>query len=63
MVKELTGVGDLDILKVDSSEQLARTTRMHRLDMIQMGPTSNRGGHNSSRAPTRNNKRFDGPTA
>ena len=38
MVKELP-IGDLDILKADSSEELASTTRMHRLDMIQMGQT------------------------
>ena len=34
MVKELTGLGDLDILKAESSEELARQTRIHRLDMI-----------------------------
>ena len=34
MVKELTGVGDLDILKAESGEELARQTRIHRLDMI-----------------------------
>ena len=34
MVKELTGVGDLDILKAESGEELARQTRTHRLDMI-----------------------------
>jgi len=40
MVKEITGVGDLDILKAESSEELARKTCMHRLDMIsKWGPT------------------------
>ena len=34
MVKEFTRVGDLDILKAESGEELARQTHIHRLDTI-----------------------------